>query len=303
MLKLFRRIEPAPNPEFEIGRFLTAARLHADAGAGRRARVPAARPRAGHARRRAEARSSTREPAGTSRSTSCAATTSASPRAQRTDRQQAGPALDRLDERPSEPPMSRRRFSRRSNSGISRARRRSAAGPRSCTRAGRADRDRLRAASRWIARPRRARGSDARARRARRSTCSRSRSASLNEASRVQAEAVLAAARRAARAVRRDPRARRRRAAHPDPRRLPPRAGAADRGGFRHPRLRGRSGAIDRRAAGEAVAAQGRRRDDPFVQLRRVRGAVRVRRARARRLRRARAVGRNVGSTGPPTRS
>jgi predicted trehalose synthase len=42
VLKLFRRIEPAPNPEVEIGQFLTA-RASPHAAAGRRARIPAAR--------------------------------------------------------------------------------------------------------------------------------------------------------------------------------------------------------------------------------------------------------------------
>ena len=74
--------------------------------------------------------------------------------------------------------------------------------------------------------------------------------------------------------------------------------GAAHRGGLRHPRLRGRAGAVDRGAARQAVAAQGRRRDDALVQLRGVRGAVRVHRARARRLRAARAVGRHVAALG-----
>jgi maltose alpha-D-glucosyltransferase/alpha-amylase len=49
-LKLFRWIEPAPSPELEIGRFLTARGLRAHAGARGRARVRAAGARAGHAR-------------------------------------------------------------------------------------------------------------------------------------------------------------------------------------------------------------------------------------------------------------
>ena len=107
---------------------------------------------------------------------------------------------------------------------------------------------------------------------------------------------VLAAARRAARAARRDSRAGRRRPADPDSRRLPPRSGAARRGGFRHPRLRRRSGAVDCRAAREAVAAEGRRQHDPLVRLRRLRGAVRVRRCTRQTTTRARTVGGDLGA-------
>ncbi len=71
--------------------------------------------------------------------------------------------------------------------------------------------------------------------------------------------------------------------AHQGPRRLSPGPGAAHRGRLRHPRLRGRSRAVDRGASHQAVSAEGRRRDDPVVRLRRIRGAVRLRGARARR--------------------
>ena len=53
----------------------------------------------------------------------------------------------------------------------------------------------------------------------------------------------------------------------------------------------------------EAVAAEGRRQHDPIVRLRRLRGAVRVRAARARRLRDARAVGGDLGTMVRSTRS
>ena len=113
-LKLFRRIEPARNPEFEIGRFLTArgfTRTPALVGA---LEYDRAGPRAGHARGRAGRWSSTRAPAGNSRSTSCAATTSGSSRARsQAHRRQPVPAGRRR--------RRRRRFSRRSNTGISRA--------------------------------------------------------------------------------------------------------------------------------------------------------------------------------------
>jgi hypothetical protein len=85
----------------------------------------------------------------------------------------------------------------------------------------------------------------------------------LNEASRAHAEAVLSDARRCCRGSTRSG-SPAREPAHSHPRRLSPRPGAAHRGRFRHPRLRGGTGATDSRAAREAVGAQGRRRDDPL---------------------------------------
>ncbi len=105
-------------------------------------------------------------------------------------------------------------------------------------------------------------------------------------------------ARGAARALRRRPPPAARRHADPRARRLSSRPGAADRRGLRDPRLRGRAGAIDRRAAREAVAAQGRRRHGALVRLCGVRGVVRLHGARARRVRAAGAVGRHVGALG-----
>ena len=56
---------------------------------------------------------------------------------------------------------------------------------------------------------------------------------------------------------------------HPPPRRLPPRPGAVDeRRGLADPRLRGRARAHALRAAAEALAAAGRRRDAALVRLR-----------------------------------
>ena len=62
----------------------------------------------------------------------------------------------------------------------------------------------------------------------------------------------------------------------PLPRRLPPGPGPADRRGLRHPRLRGRARQAPGRAAAEAIADQGRGRDAPLLRLRGLRGAVRV---------------------------
>ena len=61
----------------------------------------------------------------------------------------------------------------------------------------------------------------------------------------------------------------------PPPRRLPPRSGALERRrGLARPRLRGRASAIAARAAAQAIAAAGRRRDAPFVRLRLAGGAA-----------------------------
>ena len=107
----------------------------------------------------------------------------------------------------------------------------------------------------------------------------------------------------AAVAIRRDPVARRRRPADSDSRGLSPGPGAPHRGGLRHPGLRGRAGAVDRRAPRQTVAAQGRRRDDPFVQLRGLRGAVSVYHARTPTTTRSSSRGPTHGSTGRPTPS
>jgi maltose alpha-D-glucosyltransferase / alpha-amylase len=55
---------------------------------------------------------------------------------------------------------------------------------------------------------------------------------------------------------------------HPRPRGLPPRAGAVDRAGPRHHRLRGRAGSAARRAAAEALAPARRRGDAALVPVR-----------------------------------
>ena len=173
---------------------------------------------------------------------------------------------------------SRRRFSRRSRAGISAAPRRSAGGPRNCTSRWPTCRDRRSSQSRSTRPALRTacRGMpDARRRSARR--CSERSARRCRRRSRPQADAVLARADDARRAVRRARASSSRRGPpHPRPRRLSPRAGAAHRGGFRHPRLRRRAGATARRAPRQAVAAERHRRHAALVQLRGVRGAVRV---------------------------
>ena len=163
------------------------ARLHADAGAGRRARSTCV-PASSLARSRScRASSSIRARAGTSRLTSCGATTSASPRASADRRPRrhpddaggsdARPALPRRFGPHRHPPRSRRRSSMRSNTGIWRARRRSgrrtaelhrtlATGQGPDVRAGAAGSRRAGGAGRR----------DARRTQPRRSTCSRSSS-------------------------------------------------------------------------------------------------------------------------------
>ena len=126
-LKLFRRIEPTPNPEFEIGRFLTDARF---------TRTPALMGALEYLRPGLEpgTLAIVQTPvkhqgfrSGTSRSTSCAATTSACRRVRADAR---GRPLQPLELPPMRGKAStrrtdRRRSSRRSNTGICRPRRRS----------------------------------------------------------------------------------------------------------------------------------------------------------------------------------
>ncbi len=116
------------------------------------------------------------------------------------------------------------------------------------------------------------------------------------EALRASAEAVLASRDRSGPQVRSHPSSRRRRLAHAGSWRLSSRAGAAHRRGLRAPRFRGRAGAHPRGAPRQAITAQGRRGHDALVQLRRVRGPVRVLRARAQSVRRARALGRHLAT-------
>ena len=128
-LKLLRRIEPAPNPELEIGRFLTSRGFPAHAAAGRRARVSASGSRARHARR----------PAGPVKhqGTRLGLRDRGSPpllRARGGARQAHGLAGRAGGAgRAGRAGWRRRRSSPRSSNGSCRARRCSASGPRNCT--------------------------------------------------------------------------------------------------------------------------------------------------------------------------
>ena len=285
---------------------LTRARVHADAGARRRARIRAAGARAGHAGGGAGARQASGIRLGLHRSTSCGATTSGSRRGPSAPRSGATPRVPRTrcpgPQRAEPPPFFAASNSWYLASAATLGRRTAelhlalADGRRPGVRAG---------AARTVARSQALADAMRAARRRRRSTCSNSR---LRDAARGgrgrSAEAVLAARADAAGALRaRSARSSDAGPAHPDSRRLPPRPGPAHRGRLRDPRLRGRAGALARRAARQAVAAEGRRRHVAIVQLRGLRGAVRLHRARARRLPDPGSLGRRHGSTGSRMRS
>ena len=279
VLKLFRRIEPAPNPEFEIGRFLTEREFPRTPPLGGRARVLTA---------------GTASPA---RSVGAPAVVKHQGSGWDFTHRRAAPLLragrrarqrsDGQDGRAAGWPAEGQRDGtsraaavlRRARTVVSgAARRRSAGGPRSCTSrwpTGTEPGVRARAARR--ATPRRARATRCSAhvgasldllRAAGRRSTGRARGHRPNA---VLASRDCSAGRWTRSAALDDARLRIR-----DPRRLSSRAGAAHRRGFRHPRLRGRAGAVDRRAARQAVAAEGRRRHAPIVQLRGLCGAVRV---------------------------
>ena len=88
----------------------------------------------------------------------------------------------------------------------------------------------------------------------------------------------------------------------PPPRRLPPRPGALGARRLGHPRLRGRAGAVARRAPPQALAAARRGRDAALVRVRRVgRRAARAAPGRRRAGRRARARSSSPATSRPWT--
>ena len=90
---------------------------------------------------------------------------------------------------------------------------------------------------------------------------------------------------------------------NPRSRRLSPRAGAVVGRGLLHPRFRGRAGALHRRAAPQTIAAEGRRRHDPVLRLRGLRGAVRTHGVAPVRARAARTVGTHLADVDDAPRS
>ena len=133
VLKLFRRIEPAPNPEFEIGRVPDRTRVHAHAGA-RSARSSTSAPGSSPARSPScRQPSSIRDPAGTSRIDELAPLLRAASRRDRSRRgaeaRSSRDARDGLDA-----PERTAAVLRQPRALVSAdARRRSDAGPASCT--------------------------------------------------------------------------------------------------------------------------------------------------------------------------
>ena len=188
--------------------------------------------------------------------------------------------------------------SRRWNTGISERQQHSAAGPRNCIWRLRQGRIRRSRQSRSIVPALDELADDMQAHTERALDLLRARLDTLNDASRRSGRGRAESPPGSRRRIRSSAPSEERRHEDARPRRLPPRAGAADRRGLRDPRLRRRAGAPGGRAPREVLAAQGRRRHDAIVQLRRVRGAVRVHAPRARQLRAARVVGRHVAALG-----
>ena len=183
VLKLFRRIEPTPNPEFEIGRFLTErgfTRTPALAGALQYLR-PGLEP------------GTLAVVQGLVKHQGSGWDYSIDELRQllRADRTARAPALKARPSRRLPRSRDRRRSSRRSSIGISRARRRSDAGPRSCTARWRRAASRRSPRSRWIARALGVLGDGMRAHAGVSLDLLAQRLGTLNEASRAHAEVVL----------------------------------------------------------------------------------------------------------------
>ena len=287
------------NPDFEIGRFLTEKTgVHAGAQDPGRARVPQGR---GASRRRSRCSRSwcpTRGKAGSGSWVSSAATSSRSP-ASSTGSNGSRPPRPHLLEL-SETGAARRRLRGR-RLGAALGGRARARAPARCTWPSPATRRpglRPRAADTGGARPRWPR---------RLQEQSRQVLAALAEQARPprrpiqrawpSACSTRAPARR--RAIGRLAGRRSRLVKIRCPRRLPPRPGPLAGERLHHPRLRGRARPIAGRAAGQAVAAQGRRRDAPVVRLRRLQRAADLHAAASSRRSSGSSPGPGSGGPGP----